>query len=95
MPWGRRKVKFPQPKSCASDRRMNGYSYSGTIGMAPGVDFVRAEPMTEREAEIYCFGKPDPEDKWGWIDGKARKYDNALLIKLDDGRWFIGAECSC
>lgn len=79
------------------DRFENGNSYSGTIGMADGIQtFVHPKPLTTEQANAWIFGK---EVNGEWEDGKAQKWGPAILVNIKSNgnrkrRWYLGAVCS-
>ena len=69
------------------DRYENGHSYSGGLGMAPGLEFPRV-PTFENEG-----------DADQWLADNAVKWENALGVffktKSGETACLIGAWCSC
>jgi hypothetical protein len=67
------------------DRYENGHSYSGSIGMADGLEFRSNQFETDEEARE-------------WLDDNAEKFGPALCIKRTNAKgepiWVIGASCS-
>ena len=80
------------------DRFENGHEYSGTIGMANGIQvFVHPKPLTEEQARVWIFGEWD-DASGQYKEGKAEKWGPAILVnvvaKNRKRRWFLGAVCS-
>jgi hypothetical protein len=71
--------KFAQIQE--DDRYENGHSYSGTIGMACGLE------ITDKIFEDNF--KADE-----WLSNNTEKYEPAKAVKLTDGSWLVGAWCS-
>lgn len=67
-------------------RHENGHSYSGGIGMAPGLEFP----------DVPMFETLDDADQW--VADNAEKWENALGVffktKTGEIRCFVGAWCS-
>lgn len=55
--------------------------YSGSFAEAWGVEFRSEEFDNEAEAEA-------------WLDVNAKKWGPALIVKVTNGPYFIGANCS-
>lgn len=70
-----------------TDRFENGHCYSGSIGMAEGIEF-RDEPK---------FGSV--EEAYPWVEENARKWGPAIAVQIvhpDPNKcgWFYGAICA-
>lgn len=78
------------------DRYENGHEYSGTIGMANGVQtFTHPKPLTRRQASMFIFGTENAH----WEDARAQKWGPAILVNVraEGARkrtWMLGAMCS-
>lgn len=66
------------------DQWENGHSYSGTIGMAHGLEFRDQKFNSVREAE-------------DWLNDHTEKWEAALAVRaksMGKDVWVIGALCS-
>lgn len=60
----------------------NGHSYSGGLGMTPGLSFDTYEAPNADEATL-------------WLDKHCNKWDNAVAIRIKGtNQWVIGGVCS-
>jgi hypothetical protein len=75
------KVRSQWEAAVDSDRRENGYSYTGTIGMLAGPIHWRKERFATRdEAEAFLI---DAHEKW----------EPAMAVGCGDG-WLVGGWCA-
>lgn len=61
----------------------SGHSYSGDIGMATGLIF---------HDDLALFGSA--EGALDWLIEHCKKWEEARCVRLIDGTWIIGANCS-
>ena len=81
----KKKIKSQFEAEQDSDRHENGHSYSGGLGMAPG--------LTIDDSKTY----DSEENAYDYLIDKCQKWENAIGVPYRDGDkivYLIGAWCS-
>lgn len=73
--------EFKNYQNCAAYE--SGHNYSGRLNMCPGLDF-HFHTIFENKEKAYDY-----------IANNAKKWENAICVKLKDDSFLIGGLCSC